>query len=194
MELPSPTPETGEVRRFRYRRCRIIACGSYPATPPPEWSNRLARTLTLMATIGKAARRRQADLERARQQAATREREREAEITRLIEETGWAVAVQDATDPLAPAPVFGYTIGRSAKGQPELCAWGHHRDEVSDRLNLIGGILEAKNHLVEDGDLVTAPPLGVFQAVKVPAEVLGHLEYARKRYTFLRALRMKRLM
>lgn len=154
-----------------------------------------------MATIGKAAKRRQAELDRARQKAAQRQREHEAQeraheaqITELIETTGWAVCIADSDDPMAPGPVFGYTIGRTAKGQPELCAWGHGREEVTARLNLIGGILEAKNHLVEDGDVVNAPPLGVFHAVKVPAEMLGHLAFARKRYTFLRALRMQRVM
>jgi len=147
-----------------------------------------------MATIGKAAKRRQADADRARQQRQNEEQRRVEEITRLIEETGWAVCVADSDDPMDPAPHFGYTIGRSAKGQPELCAWGHNREDIQTTLNLIGGILERDQHLIEVGDQVTIPGVGVWRALPVPAPVMGHLAYARQRYTFLRAVRLTRVV
>lgn len=153
-----------------------------------------------MATISKAAKRRIAEADRERQRAQRREQEalrqeeaREAEITHLIETTGWAVCVADSDDPGDPAPHFGYTIGRSAKGHPELCAWGYSREDIQVTLNMVGGILERDQHLIEAGDLLTLPGIGVWQAVPVPAPVLGHLEYARRRYTFIRAVRVKRV-
>lgn len=154
-----------------------------------------------MATISKKVQRRlaaEADRARAREQQllkqdAELEAQREAEITRLIAETGWAVCVADSDDPMDPAPHFGYTIGRSAKGQPELCAWGHDRLELQDTLNLLGAVAEKYTAPPVHGDMVTVPGVGVWQVLNVPDVVMGHLEYARKRYTFIRAVRMRRV-
>lgn len=154
-----------------------------------------------MTAISKKVRQRlqaEADRERAREQrlakeAADLEASREAEITRLIEETGWAVCVADSDDPADPAPHFGYTIGRTAKGHPELCAWGHNREDLQTVLNLLGAVAEKQSAPVSDGDVITVPMVGVWHAMAVPAPVMGHLEYARRRYTFIRAIRMRRI-
>lgn len=150
-----------------------------------------------MATISKAERRRLADADRARQKAQRRQAQEraqaEAEIDRLIAETGWAVCIANTDGPPYPAPYFGYTIGRSLKGQPELCTYTHERAEVSDILNLAGGILERDGHLPVAGDVLTIPLVGAWEVIPVPAELLGVLEYAQRRYTFVRAVRLRRI-
>lgn len=146
-----------------------------------------------MTTIGKVARRQQADADRARQKAQRQRAKDEAEIDRLIETTGWAVCVADSSDPGDPAPHFGYTIGRTLKGQPELCTWVHERADAATVLNLAGGILERDQHLVEPGEVLHVPGVGSWATVAVPPNLFGHLEYARTRYTFLRAVLLRRV-
>ena len=149
-----------------------------------------------MATIsGKAQRALDAQAERTRVRAQRQRQEEEAEIDRLIKETGWAVCVTDATEPLSPAPHFGYTIGRSAKNQPELCAWGHVREDIAPLLNVVGACLEMDGNIKipEPGEVLTLPGVGAWEILRVPPEVFAHLDYARSRYTFLRAVRLRRI-
>lgn len=154
-----------------------------------------------MATISKKVQQRlqaeasraRAREEKARKAEADLEVRREAEITRLIAETGWAVCVADSDDPRDPGPHFGYTIGRSAKGHPELCAWGHDRLDLQDTLNVLGAVAEKQAAPITAGDLITIPMVGVWEAMVVPDLVMGHLAYARRRYTFIRAVRMRRV-
>lgn len=147
-----------------------------------------------MATISKAAKRRQAEADSARQKALRAERAREEQITRLIEETGWAVCVADSDDPSDPAPHFGYTIGLSARGKPELCAWGHDRSDLQTTLNLVANVLEKRGETVQPGDTVTLPGVAAWGTLPVPDAVLAYLEYARRRYTFVRAVRVTRVL
>lgn len=157
-----------------------------------------------MATISKAQRERLARAdrerasaarraERARADAARQLQESDAEIDRLIAETGWAVCVGEAPGDVRPAPYFAYTIGRSAKNQPELCAWGHVREELPPLLNMIGGFLELENKVAQAGEVLVLPGVGAWEILRVPPEVFDHLEFARKRYTFLRAVRLRRI-
>lgn len=146
-----------------------------------------------MATISKTQRRAAADNERARQRVMRQRAEHSQLIDQLIADTGWAVCVSDSTTPGDPAPHFGYTIGRTLRGQPELCAWGYAREDIQNLLNLVGGILQVQQRLIQGGDVLTLPGIGVFGAVTVPPEAFGLLEYARQRYTFLRAVRLTRM-
>lgn len=154
-----------------------------------------------MATISKKLQRRlaaeadrvRAREEKARKQEADQQAAHEEEITRLIAETGWAVCVADSDDPTDPGPHFGYTIGRSAQGQPELCAWGHDPLELQGTLNLLGRVAEKYTAPPVHGDMVAVPGVGVWEVLNVPDVVMGHLEYARRRYTFIRAVRMRRV-
>jgi hypothetical protein len=146
-----------------------------------------------MATIGKQERRRLADADRARQKAQRREQQHEAEIDHLIETTGWAVCVADSADPADPAPHFAYTIGRTLKGQPELCTWSNTREDAHHLLNVAGNILERDQHRVETGDVLRIPYAGAWAAVAVPQHLYAHLVYARRRYTFLRVVLLKQV-
>ena len=146
-----------------------------------------------MTTISKAQQRAAEETNRTKQRLETERRKHRAVIDRLIQETGWAVCVADSDDPADPAPHFGYTIGRTLRGQPELCAWGHNREDIQTLLNLMGGVLERENKTVAPGDQLTIPGLGSWVAVHVPAEVFGHMQYAKERYTFLRAVRITRV-
>jgi len=148
-----------------------------------------------MATISKATQQRLAQQEeRLRQKAAKARAAHDAQIDALIAETGWAVCVTDGTDPRDPAPHFGYTIGRTLTGQPELCAWGHARADVQTTLNLVGGFLEREGIVAEPGYVLSIPAVGAWEMLRVPPEVFSHLEYAKQRYTFLRAVRLRRIM
>lgn len=148
-----------------------------------------------MATINsKTQRLIDAQAERARAKAAQQRAADRAEIDRLIAETGWAVCVNDSDDPYAPAPHFGYTIGRSARNQPELCAWGYVRDDISPLLNMVGAYLDVNTKLPQPGEMLSLPGVGAWQIMHVPPEVFGHLHYARERYTFLRAVRLRRVL
>lgn len=148
-----------------------------------------------MATINsKTQRLVAAQAERARVAAEKQYTAANEEIDRLIAETGWAVCVSDSDDPADPAPHFAYTIGRTLKGQPELCAWGHARDELSPLLNVVGALLDQQNRPVTGGERLTLAGVGMWETITVPPEVFGHLEYARDRYTFLRAVRLRRVM
>lgn len=134
-------------------------------------------------------------LERERVQEERKRAADNAEIDRLIKETGWAVCVSDTDDPGDPAPHFGYTIGRSLKNQPELCAWGHVREEIAPLLNVVGALLEMDEtiKIPEPGEVLTLPGVGAWMIHRVPPEVFAHLHYARARYTYLRAVRLRRI-
>lgn len=135
-----------------------------------------------------------AHAERARVAAEREAAQANEEIDRLIAETGWTVCTADAPGPGAPARYFAYTIGRTLKGQPELCAWGHQRDELAPLLNVVGALLDQGNRPITGGERLTLMGLGVWETIAVPKEVLGHLSYAHERYTFLRAVRLRRVM
>jgi hypothetical protein len=148
-----------------------------------------------MATISKTMQQRLAQQEdRLRQKAARERAAHDAQIDALIAESGWAVCVADSDTPGDPAPHFGYTIGRTLKGQPELCAWGHAREDIQTTLNLIGGFLEREGIVAEPGYLLSIPTVGAWEMLRVPPEVFSHLEFAKQRYTFLRAVRLRRIM
>lgn len=146
-----------------------------------------------MATISKADRRRLAEEDRARQKAQRKRDQQDAEIDQLIAETGWAVCTADTDGPPHPAPHFGYTIGRSLKGHPELCTYSHSRDDIATVLNLAGAILEKDGHVPVQGEVLTVPMVGAWEIINVPGPLLEHLEYAQRRYTFVRAVRLRRI-
>lgn len=148
-----------------------------------------------MATINsKTQRLITARAERARALAERQAVQDNEQIDQLIAETGWAVCTNDASDPDSPAPHFAYTIGRTLKGQPELCAWGHSRDELAPLLNVVATILDQQNRPITGGERLTLAGVGVWETIAVPTQVLGHLSYAHERYTFLRAVRLRRVM
>jgi Domain of unknown function (DUF4262) len=148
-----------------------------------------------MATINSRTQRLvAAHAERARVAAEREAAQANAEIDQLIAETGWAVCTVDAQEKLSPAPHFAYTIGRTLKGQPELCTWGHSREELAPLLNVVGTILGQQDRPITGGERLTLAGVGVWETITVPKEVLNHLVYAHERYTFLRAVRLRRVM
>lgn len=147
-----------------------------------------------MATINsKTQRLVAAQAERARVAAERQRAQANEEIDRLIAETGWTVCTADAELPGAPAPYFAYTIGRTLMGQPELCAWGYAREELAPVLNVVAALLDQTGRPITGGEVLTLTGIGVWETIAVPSAVLDHLDYAHERYTFLRAVRLRRV-
>lgn len=146
-----------------------------------------------MTTISKAARKAASEADRSRTLAERQHHRRQATIDRLITESGWAVCTWNSDSPTDPGKHFGYTIGRTLRSQPELCVWGDDVQAIQGLLNLVGGLLDKGGHTLSPGDELLVPGGMMLRASHVPASNFGDLEYAKERYTFLRALRIQRV-
>lgn len=143
-----------------------------------------------MATTSKRQRRQQAKQDRQEQRTRNQRRREVALINQLIQESGWAVC---ATDPAETDRCFAYTIGRSLEGKPELCTYAPDKELARDVLNLVA--FSADHHgLVMEGDSVVKLGGAGYLLSAVPDEELRFLGHARSRYTFLRALMVKRVV
>lgn len=143
-----------------------------------------------MATISKQQRRQRAEQDRQRQREQARLRQENEEIDRLIAESGWAVCV---AEPGGAQGFFAYTIGRSAQGKPELCTFSPDKYLARDMVNVVAASADHRG-LVLEGDYVVKLGNAGYLLTALHGEELGMLEYARARYTFLRALMVARVV
>ena len=141
-----------------------------------------------MTTITKAQRRAAAQQESQRRRQEQEHARQREEIDRLIEASGWAVCLMTMPSG-AEFRHFGYTIGLTDRGLPELCAQGSNAEAVRDLLNGLPHIMRASGVPAEHGTAFPLPGTPAFVALRrVTPGMLERMQHARERYTFIRAL------
>lgn len=146
-----------------------------------------------MAAISKHQRRLRAEQDRQRQREQAQRRTEEAEIDRLITEFGWAVCVTVPRKGQKGQGFFAYTIGRSAQGKAELCTFSPDKYLARDMVNFVAASADHLGLLLE-GEQVVKLGNAAYVLTPVLGDELAMLEYARARYTFLRALMVGRVV
>lgn len=149
-----------------------------------------------MTTITKRERReaRAAQTQAEREAAKlTREVNRNrASLDEMIGENGWAVVVMTAKNLATDNPYFAYTVGLTALGLPELCAWGREKYALRETLNMLPVYARATSQTLSAGARITLPDGEALTLTKAPEDAFSEMFYARERYTFVRALAVQR--
>lgn len=145
-----------------------------------------------MTTITKVQREWAARQERERQRALRRQELDQSRVDQLMQDNGIALCVLDLDGGRAH---FGYTIGLTAQGLPELCIQGGDKGAMKAMLNYLPFLARELGQPLENGAVLRHPSLpdkAVLLSAASDDDVAAML-YARQRYTFFRALRASRL-
>lgn len=140
----------------------------------------------------KAARAAQTQAEREAARLTREVNRNRAALDEMIGETGWAVVVMTAKNLATQNPYFAYTVGLTALGMPELCAWGRDKTALKETLNMLPVYARATGQTLAGDTYLTLPDGGVLTLSKAPEDAFSEMFYARERYTFVRALVVQR--